>query len=98
MTARVFKYLEAPDFDDCLRLLIESDPDAHKLVLSMKDGTTIEEGMVVMEAVQGRWKKFGVDKALEEVAASGDRGKETARVLRECEQLRARATQDRLDQ
>src|SRR5438128_1998955 len=34
---RVFKYLEAPDFDDCLRLMIESEPMSHKLVLRLKD-------------------------------------------------------------
>ena len=87
-SARVFTHLEAPDFDRCLRLLVESDPKTLAGVRALKDATTEKPFKVAYKRVNKRWKKFGVDKAIEEVALTGTRGEQVERVLGACKGLR----------
>ena len=87
-SARVFTHLEAPDFDRCLRLLVESDPKTLASVRALKDATTEKPFKVAYKRVNKRWKKFGVDKAIEEVALTGTRGEQVERVLGACKGLR----------
>ncbi len=86
---RVFKYLEAPDFDGCLRSLIESDPKAHAAVRALQGATESKPFKVAYKRVNRRWRHFGVDEAIEEVANSGKRGERVERVLKACESLKA---------
>lgn len=84
-------------FNECLTLIISSDPDTAKLVttaLKSIDRSTVPAtiDMDAFEAstiaVKTRWASFGVGEAITEVAETGQRGKKVEHVLAECEKLR----------
>jgi hypothetical protein len=87
-SSRVFRYLEAPDVDECLTLMILSDDRARVVVEEYGKNPTKEMAVKASDAVRRRWDDFRVDRAIAEVAASGRRGKEVARVLAACEELK----------
>lgn len=84
---RVFKHLEEQDVDACLTLMIESDPPALAAVLKMVDALGAHPEM--MDAVRTVWIRHGVDAAVREVAATGQRGLAVERMLASCAKLRA---------
>jgi hypothetical protein len=87
-SARVFRHLEAPDIDACLTLMILSDSRAYTIVEAYGKNPTRELAVEAGRAVRRRWNRFHVDRAITEVAETGTRGKEVARVLEACEELR----------
>ncbi len=84
-------------FNDCLALLIRSDPDTAALVTtalkSIDTSTapaTIDADAITAstDAVKKRWASFGVGEAITEVAETGQRGKKVEHVLAGCEQVK----------
>src|SRR6267142_2499972 len=59
---RVFRRLEAPDFNDCLALLIESDDATREAVLRFASEPTAENAKTAIEAARRRWTTYGVDR------------------------------------
>jgi len=86
--ARVFRNLESPDFNACLTLLIESDEATLSPVLRLASDPTDEHAAAATLAVRRRWTSFGVDRAILEVAETGDSGPAVERVFVSCEQIR----------
>jgi hypothetical protein len=86
--ARVFRYLQGRDVDECLALMVESDGDTYKTVEAFSKNPTQEMGLKATEAVHRRWTLYGVDHAIAEVAESGRRGAQVARMLAACEEIR----------
>lgn len=87
-SSRVFRHLEAPDVDACLTLMILSDSRAYVVVEAYGKNPTREMAVKAGKAVRRRWSHFHVDRAITEVAEGGRRGKEVARVLAACEEMR----------
>jgi hypothetical protein len=87
-SARVFRYLQGPDVDECLTLMVESDKETDDAVETFAKNPTVELGFKAAKAVQRRWTLYGVDQAITEVAASGNRGAKVARMLAACEDIR----------
>lgn len=87
----LFNRLESPEFNSCLKLLITSDQETNALVSRLRNDSPLEEARRVMRTVQARWRAFGVDKALEEVAQLGTRGKKVDELLEACELIRREA-------
>jgi hypothetical protein len=86
--ARVFRYLQARDVNECLALMVESDEDTYKTVEAFAKNPTQEMGLKATEAVHQRWTLYGVDHAITEVAESGRRGAQVARMLAACDEIR----------
>lgn len=85
----MFRSLEGPDFNDCLTLLIESDDSTRKHVLRYAQETTTASAKTALDAVHQRWSKFGVDRAIKEVAKTGARGAAVDQVLKACKEIRS---------
>jgi predicted GNAT family acetyltransferase len=68
--------------------MILSDRDASAAVEAFGKSPTREMAVKADKAVHRRWNAFHVDRAIKEVAESGGRGKEVARLLEACEGLR----------
>jgi len=86
--ARVFRHLQGSDVDACLALIVESDGETAAIVEAFGKSPTQELGVKASEAVHRRWTLYGVDRAITEVAESGRRGAQVARMLAACEEIR----------
>ena len=86
---RVFRYLESPDFTNCLTLLIESDDAAREAAARLGSDPSADNARATSEA-RRRWKSYQVDQAILEVATTGARGPAVERVLDSCRQIRDR--------
>jgi hypothetical protein len=87
-TARVFRYLQSPDVDGCLALMVEADQETYEIVETFAKNPTQELGLKASKAVQQRWTLYGVDRAITEVAETGSRGLQVARMLAACEEIK----------
>jgi len=85
---RVFRRLEASDFNDCLALLIESDDATRKTVLRFASEPTAENAKSAADATRHRWASYGVGRAIREVASTSARGPFVDRVLASCRDIR----------
>lgn len=86
----MFKHLEAPDFDACLRVFVESDARTLASVRALTHATEEKAYVVASKRVHKLWRLIGVERAIEEVARTGQRGEEVRRVLEVCGSLRAK--------
>ncbi len=84
----VFKVLESPKFDGCLRRLIESDERVHALVSRLRPDMDLVDASEVLSAVHNLWRAFGVERAIEEVANTGRTGEQVSKVFRACESIK----------